>query len=45
MKAGFSIEYKDKELIINDIKQKPQITDKYRKYFTDDHFKIKISKE
>ena len=44
-KDGFSIEYKDKELFINGQKQKPQVTDKYRKYMKDDHFKIKIEKE
>jgi len=42
---GFSIEYKDRELFINETKQSHQITDKYRKYFKQDHFKIKIEKE
>jgi DNA repair exonuclease SbcCD ATPase subunit len=44
-KDGFTIEYKDKDLYINGQKQKPQVTDKYRKYMKDDHFKIKIEKE
>lgn len=44
-KAGFTIEYKDKELYIDGQKQKPQVTDKYRKYIHDNHFKIKIEKE
>lgn len=42
---GFSIEYKNKELYINEIKQPLQVTDKYRKYIKEDHFKIKIEKE
>jgi hypothetical protein len=44
-KAGFSIEYKDKDLYINGRKQPSNVTDKYRKYFKDDHFKINIEKE
>lgn len=44
-KQGFSIEYKEKEFYINGTKQSERVTDKYRKYFTEDHFKIKIDKE
>ncbi len=44
-KAGFSIEYKDKDLCINGKKQPENVTDKYRKYFKEDHFKITIDKE
>jgi hypothetical protein len=44
-KAGFSIEYKDKDLYINGKKQPSNVTEKYKKYFKDDHFKIKIDKE
>jgi hypothetical protein len=44
-KDGFSIEYKDKDLYINGKKQAENITDKYRKYFKEDHFKITIDKE
>lgn len=44
-KAGFTIEYKDKALYINGKKLDEKTTDKYRKYFTHDHFKITINKE
>ncbi len=44
-KDGFTIEYKDKELYINGRKQPENVTDKYRKYFSKDHFKITIDKE
>ena len=44
-KDGFDIEYKDQELYINDKKQSKEVTDKYRPYFKDEHFKMKISKE
>ncbi|MFN8244062.1 MAG: hypothetical protein U0X40_08425 [Ferruginibacter sp.] len=44
-KDGFSIEYKDKELFINGKKQPEAVTDKYRKYFKRDHYKIRIDKE
>lgn len=44
-KDGFSIDYKDKELYINGKKQSEQITDKYRGYFSSDHFSIRIDKE
>lgn len=44
-KAGFTIEYKNKELYIDGKKQDEKTTDKYRKYFMHDHFKITIDKE
>ena len=44
-KAGFTIEYKNRELYIDGKKQDEKTTDKYRKYFTEDHFKISIEKE
>ena len=44
-KQGFSIQYKDKYLYINGTKQTEQVTDKYRKYFKEDHFEITIDKE
>jgi len=44
-KQGFKIEYKNKELYINGEKQKQPVTDKYRKYFKEDHFEIEIEKE
>lgn len=44
-KQGFSIEYKDKYLYINGTRQSDQVTDKYRKYFKEDHFEITIDKE
>jgi hypothetical protein len=44
-KAGFSVEYKDKDLYINGKKQPASVTDKYRKYFKDEHFKMNIGKE
>jgi DNA-binding IscR family transcriptional regulator len=44
-KAGFTLEYKDKDLYIDSKKQPEQVTDKYRKYFKEDHFKITIDKE
>jgi len=44
-KAGFTIEYKNKELYIDGKKQDAKTTDKYRKYFKEDHFKITIEKE
>ncbi len=43
-KAGFTVEFKNKVLFINGIKQSQQITDKYQSYFKDDHFKISIDK-
>ena len=44
-KDGFTIEYKEKDLYINGTKQSEKVTDRYRKYFKEDHFKIKIDKE
>jgi hypothetical protein len=44
-KQGFTVEYDKGELLINNKKQSKQITDKYGKYFKNDHFKIKIDKE
>lgn len=44
-KNGFTLEYKNKELYIDGQKQSEKITDKYRKYFKEDHFKITIEKE
>lgn len=44
-KDGFTIEYKNKDLYINGLKQKEQVTDKYRKYFKEDHFTMTIDKE
>jgi hypothetical protein len=38
-----SIDYKDKQLIINGKKQSPEITEKYRKYFKGDNFKFKFN--
>lgn len=44
-KAGFTIEYKNKELYIDGKKQDEKTTGKYRKYFKEDHFKMTIEKE
>lgn len=44
-KKGFSIEYKNKELLIDGKKQTEEVTNKYRHYFKDDHFKMKIDKD
>ncbi|MEO7306159.1 MAG: hypothetical protein ABIR78_02900 [Ferruginibacter sp.] len=44
-KNGFTIEYKDKYLYIDGKKQSERITDKYRKYFKNDHFKMTIEKD
>jgi len=44
-KEGFKIEYKDKELYINGKKQPASVTDKYRHYFSKDHFEITIDKD
>ena len=44
-KDGFTIEYKEKDLYINGTKQSEKVTDKYRKYFKEDHFKMTIDKE
>lgn len=44
-KEGFTIEFKNKDLYIDGKKQSDKTTDKYRKYFKQDHFKIRIDKE
>jgi hypothetical protein len=44
-KDGFTIEYKNKDLYIDGKKQAEKITDKYRKYFKQEHFKITIDKD
>ena len=44
-KEGFTIEYKDKTLIINGKKQSEAIRHKYQQYIKGDSFKISISKE
>jgi uncharacterized protein (DUF3084 family) len=44
-KQGFKIEYKEKNLYINGVKQPERITGKYQKYFKDEHFEITIDKE
>lgn len=44
-KKGFTVEYKNKELFIDGKKQSEKTTDKYRKYFKQDHFKMTIEKE
>ncbi len=44
-KEGFTVEYKGKDLYIDGKKQSEKLSDKYRKYFKKDHFKIKIDKE
>jgi len=44
-KQGFKIEYKDKELLINGVKQPEKVADKYRKYIRDENFEISIDKD
>lgn len=44
-KEGFTLEYKNKDLYIDGKKQPQKVTDKYRKYFKEDDFKITIDKE
>ena len=44
-KEGYNIEYKNKELLINGKKQPQEVTEKYRKYFKGENFKMKRSKE
>ncbi|HQW92339.1 MAG TPA: hypothetical protein PKY28_04530 [Ferruginibacter sp.] len=44
-KKGFSIGYKNKDLYIDGKKQPEKVTDKYRKYFKEDPYKITIEKE
>jgi len=38
-----TIEYKNKELFINGKKQSQKVTEKYRKYFKEDNFKIRFN--
>ncbi|MEO6490147.1 MAG: hypothetical protein ABIO04_09430 [Ferruginibacter sp.] len=45
LKKGFNIEYKNKSLFIDGVKQPDQVTDKYKKYFKKEHFEITIDKE
>ena len=45
LKAGCTIEYKNKELYIDGKKQDEKTAGKYRKYFRQDHFKMTIEKE
>ena len=40
-----TIEYKDKELFINGKKQSQEATEKYRKYFKEDNFKLNLNGE
>ena len=44
-KESNTIEYKNKELLINGKKQSPEVTEKYRKYFKGNNFKLKFSGE
>ncbi|MEP7236813.1 MAG: hypothetical protein ABI685_03070 [Ferruginibacter sp.] len=44
-KNGFTIEYKNKDLYIDGVKQSEKTTDKYRKYFKKEDFKITIGKD
>jgi len=44
-KAGFSVEYKNKELFINGKRQPDAVTGKYRKYIKEDNYKITIKKD
>lgn len=44
-KGKYSIEYKDNSLYINGQKQAEKVTDKYRKYFKEGHFKMNSDKE
>lgn len=44
-KEGFTLEYRNKDLYIDGKKQSEKTTDKYRKYFKKDQFKISIEKE
>jgi len=44
-KEGFKIEYKDKQLYINGKKQPSSVTEKYRHYFSKEHFEITIDKD
>jgi hypothetical protein len=44
-KNGFTVEYKNNALYIDGKKQTEKITDKYRKYFNNENFKITIDKD
>ncbi len=44
-KNGFTIEYKDKDLYVDGIKLPKKTTDRYRKYFKNEKFKITIDKD
>lgn len=44
-KEGLTLEYRNKDLYIDGKKQPKEVTDKYRKYFNKDDFKITIEKE
>ncbi len=44
-KESNTIEYKNKELLINGKKQSQEVTEKYRKYFKGDNFKFKFNGE
>lgn len=44
-KQGFTLEYKNKDLYIDGVKQAEKTTDKYRRYFKGEDFKIKIAKD
>ena len=43
-KDGYNIEYHNKELFINGKKQSQEVTEKYRKYFKGENFKMKRDK-
>jgi hypothetical protein len=42
---GFTVEYRNRDLYINGKKQPENVTEKYRHYFRNEHFKMKIEKE
>jgi len=44
-KKGFELEYRNRSLYIDGKKQSDEVTDRYRKYFKKDDFKIRIEKE
>ena len=44
-KKGFELEYKDQSLYLDGKKQPAEVTDRYRKYFKKDDFRIRIGKE
>ena len=45
LKAGFTNEYRNKQLYTDGKKQDEKTTGRYRKYFRQDHFKVTIDKE